>query len=202
MVQRKCRGHVCVGFCLTKSLFDLPYRSETECMERALSFHGLKPDILLSLGGEAFSVYPMKDGMIANVISTSKCAAGTGEFIVQQLQRMGLSLEQGLEESLQGRLVQLNWPRWLPPTFCRRISPPGTSGSGSRRSPLRLWTRSKMPRGSSTTGLRRRVLVRVGTCGEIRFQEGPRRSCRPVGRTGNKRRGQPLQPSPAAVSPP
>jgi len=99
MVQRKCRGHVCVGFCLAKSVFDLPYRSETECMERALSFHGLKPDILLSLGGEAFSVYPMKDGMIANVISTSKCAAGTGEFIVQQLQRMGLSLEQGLEEA-------------------------------------------------------------------------------------------------------
>ena len=78
MVQRKCRGHVCVGFCLAKSVFDLPYRSETECMVRALSFHGLKPDILLSLGGEAFSVYPMKDGMIANVISTSKCAAGTG----------------------------------------------------------------------------------------------------------------------------
>ncbi|MEW6444289.1 MAG: hypothetical protein AB1640_25370, partial [bacterium] len=61
-----------------RSLFDLPYRSETECMEKALSFHGLEPDVLLSLGGEAFTVYPMKDGRIVNAISTSKCAAGTG----------------------------------------------------------------------------------------------------------------------------
>ncbi len=88
-------------------LMDLPYRSETECMEQALSFHDLKPDILLSLGGETFSVYPMKDGTIRNVISTSKCAAGTGEFIVQQFQRMGLSLEEGLAEARTGRLVQM-----------------------------------------------------------------------------------------------
>ena len=43
-------------------LMDLPYRSETECIEQALSFHDLKPDILLSLGGETFSVYPLKNG--------------------------------------------------------------------------------------------------------------------------------------------
>jgi|GEM_PF-799081 len=88
-------------------LMDLPYRSETECIEQALSFHDLKPDILLSLGGETFSVYPMKDGTIRNVISTSKCAAGTGEFIVQQFQRMGLSLDEGLAEARTGRLVQM-----------------------------------------------------------------------------------------------
>ena len=88
-------------------LMDLPYRSETECMEKALSFHGLKPDILLSLGGETFSVYPIKDGTIRNVISTSKCAAGTGEFIVQQFLRMGLSLDRGLAEARTGRLVEM-----------------------------------------------------------------------------------------------
>jgi len=32
-------------------LLDLPYRAETECLEKALAFHDLKPDILLSLGG-------------------------------------------------------------------------------------------------------------------------------------------------------
>jgi activator of 2-hydroxyglutaryl-CoA dehydratase len=88
-------------------LLDLPYRSETECLEKALSFHGLSPDLLLSLGGETFSVYPMMGGSIKNVISTSKCAAGTGEFIVQQFQRMGLSLEEGLAAARTGRLVQM-----------------------------------------------------------------------------------------------
>jgi predicted CoA-substrate-specific enzyme activase len=88
-------------------LMDLPYRSETECIEEALAFHDIKPDILLSLGGETFSVYPMRDGTIRNVISTSKCAAGTGEFIVQQLQRMGLSLHEGLREARTGCLVQM-----------------------------------------------------------------------------------------------
>ena len=67
-----------------KSFLKLPYRSETECMERALTAYELKPDMLLSLGGETFSVYPMKNGVICNIISSSKCAAGTGEFIVQQ----------------------------------------------------------------------------------------------------------------------
>ncbi len=90
-----------------KLLLDLPYRCEAECLERALSFHGLEPDILLSLGGETFSVYAIKQGMIHNVISSSKCAAGTGEFIVQQFQRMGLSLEEGLAEARSGRLVEM-----------------------------------------------------------------------------------------------
>ena len=88
-------------------ILDAPYRPETECLERALKKKGLEPDILLSLGGETFSVYPMKDGVIRNVISTSKCAAGTGEFIVQQFQRMGLSLEEGLKEAEKGELVRL-----------------------------------------------------------------------------------------------
>ncbi len=90
-----------------RALFDLPYRSETECLEKALAFHGLEPDILLSLGGETFSVYPMKNGRVRNIISSSKCAAGTGEFIVQQFQRMGLSLEEGLEAARQGNRVEL-----------------------------------------------------------------------------------------------
>jgi len=90
-----------------KALFDLPYRSETECLEKALSYHKRQPDILLSLGGETFSVYPMKDGKVRNIISSSKCAAGTGEFIVQQFQRMGLSLQSGLEAARHGNRVEL-----------------------------------------------------------------------------------------------
>ncbi|HEC39754.1 hypothetical protein LCGC14_0320660 [marine sediment metagenome] len=90
-----------------KSLLNLPYYSEAECLERALSYYKLKPDILLSLGGETFTVFPMKDGIIRNIISTSKCAAGTGEFIVQQLQRMGLSIEEGIEASKKGEFTPL-----------------------------------------------------------------------------------------------
>ena len=90
-----------------RDLLNLPYRSETECVEKALAFHGLKPDMLLSLGGESFSVLPMKDGQVRNIITTSKCAAGTGEFVVQQFQRMGMDLEGGLAASRNGRPVAL-----------------------------------------------------------------------------------------------
>ncbi|TWH49322.1 acyl-CoA dehydratase activase [Sporomusa sp. KB1] len=90
-----------------KGLFNLPYRSESECLERALAHFDLKPDILLSLGGEIFSVYTLKDGRIRNIIPSSKCAAGTGEFLVQQLQRMDLTLERGIQESLNGNPVDL-----------------------------------------------------------------------------------------------
>ncbi|PIP06401.1 MAG: hypothetical protein COX52_07475 [Syntrophobacterales bacterium CG23_combo_of_CG06-09_8_20_14_all_48_27] len=90
-----------------KALFDLPYRAETECLEAALSFHHLKPDILLSLGGETFTVYPMRKGEIKSIISSSKCAAGTGEFLIQQFQRMGLSLPDGLAAVRFGKVVPL-----------------------------------------------------------------------------------------------
>lgn len=90
-----------------KSLLDLPYRAETQCLEKAVGRLGLNPDILLSLGGETFSIYPMKDGVIKNIIATSKCAAGTGEFVVQQFQRMGMSLEEGIRAARKGRRVRL-----------------------------------------------------------------------------------------------
>jgi activator of 2-hydroxyglutaryl-CoA dehydratase len=85
----------------------LPYRSETECLEKALSHYKLNPDIILSLGGETFIVYTLKDGRIKNILSSSKCAAGTGEFIVQQLQRMDLTLKEGIEKSCSGKIISL-----------------------------------------------------------------------------------------------
>ncbi|MBF0226446.1 MAG: hypothetical protein HQK76_13405 [Desulfobacterales bacterium] len=90
-----------------KNFLKLPYRAETECLEKALSHYNLKPDILLSLGGETFTVYSLKDGYVKNIMSSSKCAAGTGEFVVQQFQRMGLSLEDGIKLSHNGRIVPL-----------------------------------------------------------------------------------------------
>lgn len=86
---------------------DITYRSETECLEKALGFYKLQPDILLSLGGETFIVYTLKNGRIRNIIASSKCAAGTGEFLCQQFQRMGYSLEQGIKAYPQGSRVDL-----------------------------------------------------------------------------------------------
>jgi predicted CoA-substrate-specific enzyme activase len=83
------------------------YHTEFECLERGLAYHGIKPDILLALGGENFTVYPMKDGLIKNMIAASKCAAGTGEFLVQQFQRMGYTLEEGIAAYGEGKPVEL-----------------------------------------------------------------------------------------------
>lgn len=106
--NRYNRDNVVVTGQAARSLLDFPYRAEAECLERALAACGLQPDLLLSLGGENFLLYTMKKGMVRNIVSTSKCAAGTGEFMVQQFQRMGLSLAEGISESRQGRLVRLS----------------------------------------------------------------------------------------------
>jgi len=97
---------VCTGQA-SRALLDLPYRSETECFEKAIACLDLSPDILLSLGGESFSVYPVKSGTIRNIISSSKCAAGTGEFVVQQFSRMGMAFPEDIEVCERGRLIEL-----------------------------------------------------------------------------------------------
>jgi predicted CoA-substrate-specific enzyme activase len=91
----------------SRALLDAPYRSESECLERAVSHHGHQPDMLLSLGGENFTLYSMKHGSVRSIVSPSKCAAGTGEFLVQQFHRMGMSLEEGIDASYHGREVEL-----------------------------------------------------------------------------------------------
>ena len=64
-------------------------------------------DAVASLGGESFLVYLLTDGRIANVLSHNKCAAGSGEFFVQQIGRMGLRIEEAIERSFSGKVVPL-----------------------------------------------------------------------------------------------
>jgi len=92
---------------LVSSFFNLPYKPESTCAEIALNFLNQKPDILLSLGGENFIAYCLKDGAIKNLLSTSKCAAGSGEFLIQQFGRMGYDIEEGLKQAKTGKLVKL-----------------------------------------------------------------------------------------------
>ena len=56
---------------------------------------------IVSLGGETFLMYSLDEqGKISNVISKNQCASGTGEFYLQQIKRMNLSLDESLELSL------------------------------------------------------------------------------------------------------
>ncbi len=70
---------------------------EPEAVEYA--YDHLKPakghcPAVISAGGETFMVYTLDPGgRITNVLTGNKCAAGTGEFFLQQLRRMDVSLE-------------------------------------------------------------------------------------------------------------
>jgi predicted CoA-substrate-specific enzyme activase len=80
-----------------RSLLDLETVSEPEAVELAYNHikHSL-PDIdcIVSAGGETFLVYVLNSkGTIRKVRTGNKCASGTGEFFMQQLQRMELSLD-------------------------------------------------------------------------------------------------------------
>ena len=67
----------------------LGHLSEVAAIQRALSELAGNFDAVVSLGGESFLVYLLTDGRITNVLSHNKCAAGSGEFFVQQIGRMG-----------------------------------------------------------------------------------------------------------------
>ncbi|WP_320170830.1 BadF/BadG/BcrA/BcrD ATPase family protein [Maridesulfovibrio sp.] len=80
-----------------RHLLNLPSIPEPQAVE--LAFAVSEPAVrecrtLLSAGGETFMAYLMdSDGMVETVHTGNKCASGTGEFLVQQLGRMGLGLE-------------------------------------------------------------------------------------------------------------
>ncbi len=84
-----------------RHLINLSSISEPEAVESAFNFVKPKHDpcpVLISAGGETFMVYVMDaKGRITNVISGNKCAAGTGEFFLQQLRRMDVTLEQAAQ---------------------------------------------------------------------------------------------------------
>jgi predicted CoA-substrate-specific enzyme activase len=75
--------------------------SEPEAVEYAYRF--IKPSdvacpAVISAGGETFMVYVLdRSGRISNVITGNKCASGTGEFFLQQLRRMNVSLEEAAQ---------------------------------------------------------------------------------------------------------
>ena len=81
--------------------------TEVAAIQRALRETGPGCDAVVSLGGESFLVYLIADGRIVHVLSHNKCAAGSGEFFVQQIGRMGLSLAEAIANSATGKVVPL-----------------------------------------------------------------------------------------------
>ncbi len=72
--------------------------SEPEATEHAYRYcrpDGIDCPAIVSVGGETFMVYVLdRGGQISNVITGNKCASGTGEFFLQQLRRMNVTLEE------------------------------------------------------------------------------------------------------------
>lgn len=69
---------------------------EPEAVESAYRFArpgDIDCSAVVSAGGETFMVYRLDTrGHISNVITGNKCASGTGEFFLQQLKRMDISI--------------------------------------------------------------------------------------------------------------
>ncbi len=81
--------------------------SEAAAIQRALREVAGHVDAVASLGGESFLVYTVTSGRITNVLSHNKCAAGSGEFFVQQIGRMGLAMDEAIRRSFDGNAVPL-----------------------------------------------------------------------------------------------
>ncbi|HTY24917.1 MAG TPA: acyl-CoA dehydratase activase [Desulfomonilaceae bacterium] len=79
------------------NFIDLTTISEPEAVERAFAHILPQNDryrVVVSAGGETFLVYHMdEDGKIQGIQTGNKCASGTGEFFLQQIGRMNLTLE-------------------------------------------------------------------------------------------------------------
>ncbi len=85
----------------SRHVVQLASLSEPEAMERALAFIQEQVgtvDAIASMGSETVMVYPVnRHGQIITAITGNKCASGTGEFYLQQMRRMDLTLEQAAE---------------------------------------------------------------------------------------------------------
>ena len=90
--------HIAVTGRKFRQLLNLPSLSEPEAVETALAhLHGKNGAVhaVVSAGGETFMVYLLgENGRITAVRTGNKCASGTGEFYVQQLRRIGLTIEE------------------------------------------------------------------------------------------------------------
>lgn len=71
--------------------------SEITALQSGLNSLKKNYDAVLSLGGESFILYVLDDkGQVMNILAQDKCAAGSGEFLMQQLERLDLPLDEAI----------------------------------------------------------------------------------------------------------
>ena len=74
---------------------------EPEAVEYAYAFvkpPNISSPAVVSAGGETFIAYVLNRwGQISNVVTGNKCASGTGEFFLQQIRRMDVTLQQAAQ---------------------------------------------------------------------------------------------------------
>lgn len=83
-----------------RKLLNITTISEPEAVELSAEYLHLNTDIIISAGGENFIIYLLdKNRKISKCITGNKCASGTGEFFLQQIKRMDLSVEVAIDLS-------------------------------------------------------------------------------------------------------
>ncbi|MBP2639538.1 MAG: CoA-substrate-specific enzyme activase [Firmicutes bacterium] len=84
-----------------RNLISVPSISEAEAVEIAYAHTKSKYkdcDTIVSAGGETFLVYKLdQKGRVSTVFTGNKCASGTGEFFLQQLKRMDVSVDDAMK---------------------------------------------------------------------------------------------------------
>lgn len=84
-----------------KNFLKLSSISEPEAIENAYALLKKKygeTDYISCAGGETFTTYQMdSSNKIINIFTGNKCASGTGEFFLQQIKRMDISLKEAGE---------------------------------------------------------------------------------------------------------
>ncbi len=86
--------------------------SEPESVEHAYGYikpQGISCPAIVSAGGETFMVYVLdSSGRISNVLTGNKCASGTGEFFLQQIKRMNVSLDEAAQWAVEATPYQVS----------------------------------------------------------------------------------------------
>lgn len=89
--------HIVVTGRKFRNLLNITSIPEPEAVELAAEYLELDADLIISAGGENFIIYLLgKNRKISKCMTGNKCASGTGEFFLQQIKRMDLSVEEAV----------------------------------------------------------------------------------------------------------
>jgi hypothetical protein len=83
-----------------RRMLTIPSITEPEATEYAFAFAnagGTRYDAVVSAGAETFVVYQIDaKNRVSRISSGNKCASGTGEFFLQQIRRMDISIDEAI----------------------------------------------------------------------------------------------------------